>query len=36
MTVIVGLGALYFFGWQSLYLFAIAALIFLIARARGS
>jgi len=36
MAIILGLGALWFFGWKALYLFAIAALILVVARARGS
>jgi len=36
MTIILGLGALYFFEFNALYLFAIAALIYVVARSRGS
>jgi len=36
MAIIVGAAALYFFGLHALYLFAIAALIYLVARSRGT
>jgi hypothetical protein len=35
MAIILGIGALYLFQWKALYLFAIAALIYVVARARG-
>ena len=35
MAAIIGAGALYFFGLKALYLFAVAGVIYLVARSRG-
>ena len=35
MTIILGIGALYFFELKALYLFGFAAVIYLVARSRG-